>query len=49
MFQIVESFFNTVSHFIEAHGATAVIAGIAFVLVSIVLWILRRAVLGRGS
>ena len=30
MFQIVESFFNTVSHFSEAHGAMAVIAGIAF-------------------
>jgi hypothetical protein len=49
MFQIVESYFNTVSHFVETHGATVVIAAIALVVVSIFLWILRRAVLGRGS
>jgi hypothetical protein len=49
MFQIVESFFNTVSHFVETHGATVVIGGIALVVVSAFLWILRKAVLGRGS
>ena len=49
MFQIAESFFNTMSHFVESHGATVIIAGIAFVLVSIFLWVLRRSVLGSGS
>ena len=49
MFQIVESVVNTLTHFIDAHGPMVVIGAVAFVVVSITLWVLRRAVFGRGS
>jgi len=48
MFKIVESVVNTLTHFIDAHGQTVVIGAVVIVGVGIGLWVLRRAVLGRG-
>jgi hypothetical protein len=49
MFQIVESFVGTVTNFIDAHGLKVVIGAAVVVGVGIVLTVLRRVVVGRGS
>jgi hypothetical protein len=49
MVQIVESVVSTVTKFINAYGAKVVIGVAVFVGVGIVLTVLRRVVLGRGS
>jgi hypothetical protein len=49
MFQIVESVVGTLTKFIDAYGLKVVIGAAVVVGVGIVLTVLRRAVLGRGS
>lgn len=49
MFQIVESFVNTLTAFLDAHGPKVVIGAVALVAVGIVLAVLRRVAVGRGS
>jgi hypothetical protein len=47
--QIVESFVDTITTFIDAHGPKVVIGAADIVGVGAVLTILRRVVVGRGS
>jgi hypothetical protein len=49
MFQIVESFVDTITKFIDAHGLKVVIGAAVIVGVGAVLTVLRRVVVGRGS
>jgi hypothetical protein len=49
MFQIVESFVNTLTTFFDAHGMKVVIGAAVFVGVCVVLGVLRRAAVGGGS
>jgi hypothetical protein len=49
MFQIVESFVDTITKFIDAHGPKVVIGAAVVVGVGVALTVLRRVAAGRGS
>jgi hypothetical protein len=49
VFQIVESFVDTITKFIDTQGPTVVIGAVVVVGVGAALTVLRRFVVGRGS